>query len=177
MNLLMMISAVVAIAQVQDHGQRMIELATADQPLVTVASVDAPISEVWKAWTTTEGITSWMVPSGVVDLRIGGHLRTSYTKGSKLDGADVIENTIICYDPMRMLSIKTTKVPERFPFKTAMQNAWTVIYFEPVGEAKTKVLVRMNGYDATPESEQMKRFFKAGNQATLDALVRRFSKS
>ncbi len=144
-------------------------------PLEHVAVVDAPVGEVWKVWTTSEGVKSWMVPSAEVDLRVGGHIRTSYSPNSDLKGEDVIENTIICYDPMRMLSIKATKVPKQFPFKIAMQQAWTVIYLEAVG-TRTKVTSRMLGFTNEPESVEMRKFFNGGNQMTLDALSKRFQK-
>ena len=164
-------------AQSEDPADRMLNLATANQPLVHSAVLDAPLAEVWKAWTTREGITSWMVPAGEIDLKVGGKMRTSYTKGSDLTGPDVIENTIISFDPLRMLSIKITKAPERFPFKKAMQNVWTVIYFEKAEENKTKVTCRMLGYNEDPESVQMRLFFMHGNQETLDRLVEHFAKA
>lgn len=176
MNLVCLALAVSLVQDPVQQGERMIELATADQPIVTTGVVSAPLKDVWAAWTTNEGITSWMVASGEVDLRIGGAYRTSYTKGSDLKGKDVIVNTILAYDPYRMITIKTTQTPERFPFKEAMDKCWTVIYLEPEGEKQTKVVIRMNGYDATEQSQQMKRFFKTGNQQTLDALIQKFKR-
>lgn len=154
----------------------MLNLATSGQPLATSGVIDAPLAEVWKAWTTTEGITSWMVANGTIDLKVGGKMRSSYAKDADLSGPDVIENTIISYDPMRMLSIKCTQTPKNFPFKKAMENAWTIVYFEPEGEAKTKVLIRMLGYTHDQESVDMRLFFMRGNQQTLDALAAHFKK-
>lgn len=160
----------------QDSAERMLRLATADQPIVTSTVIHATPREVWKAWTTDAGITGWMVASGKVDLRIGGSLTTSYTKGSTLDGPDVIVNTILAFDPERMLTIKTSRTPENFPFKEAMKKCWTVIYFESMEDEKTRVTVRMNGYTHDAESQKMKDFFRHGNQVTLDALAKYFAK-
>jgi uncharacterized protein YndB with AHSA1/START domain len=145
-------------------------------PLVHTAVVEAPVSEVWKAWTTSEGIKSWMVAEGEVDLRIGGALRTSYTKGSDPKGPNAIVNTILAFDPERMLTIKNTQSPATFPFKKAMADAWTVIYLEPVSPSQTKVTCRMLGYTQDPESVSMRKFFDRGNQMTMDALAARFAK-
>jgi uncharacterized protein YndB with AHSA1/START domain len=160
-----------------DQADVMLNLATANQPLVHTAVADAPPAEVWKAFTTKEGITSWMVNAGEVDLRVGGKMRTSYTKGSDLTGPDVIENTILSYDPERMLSFRITRAPEKFPFKKAAQHVWTVLYFEPVEGGKTRVTCRMLGYESDEESVQMRLFFLHGNQQTMDALVKHFGKS
>lgn len=168
------IAVLVMLQGTQDTGEGMLRLATADQPLVHTVVVDAPVKEVWRAYTTTSGITAWMVPKGEVALRVGGYLRTSYSKDSKLNGPDVIENTILAFDPERMLSIKCTKTPEKFPFKKAMENVWTVLYFKPLGENKTEVVCRMMGFDGSAESMQMKDFFRQGNQQEFEMLTKYF---
>src|SRR5205814_9160179 len=100
--------------------------------ILAVAVVDAPVQEVWNALTTSAGAESWMVAHAEIDLKVGGTMRTHYSKEGKLGDPGTIENMIICYDPQRMLSIKTTKTPERFPFKNAIQQMWTVIYLDPL---------------------------------------------
>ena len=144
------------------------------EPIVAIAVVDAPVEQVWRAFTTREGAESWMVAHADVDLRVGGKMRTHYSKDGKLGDPGTIENTIICYDPQRMISIKNTRAPESFPFKKAIQEMWTVIYFEPVESGKTKVTCRGLGFTDDPESQQMRKFFERGNQITMDALVARF---
>ncbi len=155
----------------------MLNLAAANEPLACSAVVNAPVKEVWKAYTTAKGITSWMVASGTIDLRVGGLIRTSYKPGSQLTGPDVIENRILAFDPNRMLSMQTVRTPAKFPFKTAIKNVWTVLYFEPEGARKTRILCRMLGWDGTTESTRMRSFFMKGNQQELDELVKYFGKA
>ena len=157
-------------------SEAMLNLATATQPLVHFATVNAPVKAVWDAYTTTKGIKSWMVAEGTIDLKIGGLMRTSYTAGSDLTGKDVIENKIISYDPEHMLTIQTVRFPEGFPFKNAISKVWTVLYFESVGAKQTKVVCRMLGWDGSDESTQMRKFFMRGNQQELDELVKHFGK-
>jgi uncharacterized protein YndB with AHSA1/START domain len=160
----------------QDRAERILELATADQPLVTSAVVDAPVREVWRAWTDASVMRQWMVAEAEFELKIGGKMRTAYAAGTDLAGPDAIENTVIAYDPERMLTIKVSRPPAKFPFKEEIAKCWTVIYFRPVEEGKTEVVVRMLGYDATEGSRTMKGHFKAGNKYTLDKLVEFFGK-
>jgi uncharacterized protein YndB with AHSA1/START domain len=157
-------------------AEAMLNLATATQPLVHFANVKAPVKDVWDAYTTTNGIKSWMVAEGTIDLKLGGLMRTSYTAGSDLTGKDVIENKIISFDPERMLTIQTVRFPEGFPFKTAITKVWTVLYFESMGTKVTKVTCRMLGWDGTDESTQMRKFFMRGNQQELDELQKHFGK-
>jgi uncharacterized protein YndB with AHSA1/START domain len=51
-------------------------------PIVVDVLVNASAQRIWDAFTTSEGIQSWMVANGDVDLRIGGLIRTSYRKGA-----------------------------------------------------------------------------------------------
>jgi uncharacterized protein YndB with AHSA1/START domain len=169
------LAVLASIAMHQTAPDQTVIKTTADQPIVTVGTVAAPVKDVWAAWTTNEGIRSWMVASGEVDFRIGGSYRTSYLKDSDLRGPDTIENTILAYDPMRMIAINNSKAPALFPFKSAIAKTWTIIYFKEKDAKHTEVMIRMNGFDATEESVKMKAFFVTGNQASMDALVGKFS--
>jgi len=143
-------------------------------PIITEAVIAAPVAEVWKVWTTKEGIESWMVAKTDIDLRIGGTWRTSYSKSSSLDDDESIRHTILAFDPLKMFSMRTVKPPKSFAFPNAILKTWTVVYFEPVGESKTKVTAHMLGFTEDEESQKMRAFFEAGNRTTLDNLVKKY---
>jgi uncharacterized protein YndB with AHSA1/START domain len=145
-----------------------------DDAVVNEAVVAAPVSEVWKAFTTRAGIESWMVGAGDIDLRIGGLIRTSYQKGSDLDGETAIHQQILSLDPERMLSYRVVKPPTGFPFAQQIGSTWTTVYFESIDRTHTRVVGRMLGFRSDAESQKMRAFFVTGNKATMDALVKRF---
>jgi len=144
--------------------------------IVTEGVVNAPIDEVWKAWTTREGMESWMVGKTDFELTVGTIWHTSYDKKSSLDDESTIHQQLLAYDPLRMLAIRTVKPPKGFPFPNAIGNTWTVVYFEPLGPAQTRVTAKMLGYTGSEESQKMRAFFERGNRATLDSLIKRFTK-
>jgi uncharacterized protein YndB with AHSA1/START domain len=143
--------------------------------VTTEGAVDAPVSAVWDAFTTKDGIESWMTATGDVDLRIGGLLRTSYRAGADLNGDTAIHQSILSIDPGRMLSFRTVKSPADFPFAGAIASTWTVIYFDAMDDRRTRVTVRMVGIADDAESQKMRAFFERGNKATIDSLVKRFA--
>jgi uncharacterized protein YndB with AHSA1/START domain len=98
-----------------------------DARLVHEGVVQASLDEVWKAFTTNKGQESWNVAHAEIDLRVGGKMRTHYSPKGKLGDSGTIENTILSYDPKRMLSIKVSKTPKGFPFPKAIKSMWTVI--------------------------------------------------
>lgn len=116
-----------------------------------------------------------MVAHAEFVLRIGGKMRTLYDPAGKLGDPATIENTIICYDPKRMLSIKVSKVPQGFPFPQAVKSMWTVIYFEAESTTKTRVKIVGLGFGDDDESKQMRAFFDRGNAQTLRQLQSYFA--
>jgi len=139
-------------------------------PLVSEGVVAGPVEKVWAAFTTAEGLKSWMVPHAEFDLSIGGKMRTNYSKEGTLGDAGTIENTILAYEPLRMLTIKTTRAPEKFPFKQAIEKMWTVMYFEPLGPDRTRLRVVGMGFTEEEESQKMRKHFEWGNAWTLRKL-------
>lgn len=146
-----------------------------ENPLVHEGIVAAPVAEVWGAFTTKEGQESWMVAHSEIELKVGGRMRTHYDPQGKLGDPKTIENTIICYDPRRMLSIKVSKPPEGFPFANAVKNMWTVIYFEADSPKTTRVRIVGLGFGDDEESQKMRAFFDRGNAFTLKKLQERFA--
>ena len=145
--------------------------ASAEQTkLVVEAEVDASIAKVWDAFTTAEGLQGWVAPLADIDFRIGGKWRANYSEDGELGDESTIENTILSYDPQRMLSLKATKFPEGFPFEKAAADTWSVFYFEALGEQQTKVTVVGLGYTDSEESKQMRAFFKPANEYSLQQL-------
>jgi uncharacterized protein YndB with AHSA1/START domain len=144
------------------------------EPVVTDGIVNAPVEEVWKAFTTKQGIESWMVAKTEFELRVGATWRTSYSKDSNLNDDASIHHTILAYDPGRMLAFRTIKTPRNFPFPNALPKTWNVVYFESAGPGRTKVTTHMLGYEDNEESQKMRAFFEAGNKTTMDSLIKRF---
>jgi uncharacterized protein YndB with AHSA1/START domain len=145
------------------------------EPLVHEAVVDASVYEVWEAFTTKAGMESWMVPHAEIDLRVGGKMLTNYHADGEIGDPNTIENTILSFEPSRMLSIKATKPPADFPYKDAIKDMWSVMYFEEVGPKRTQVRTVGMGYGDDENSQKLRAFFEAGNAWTLQQLKKKFA--
>jgi uncharacterized protein YndB with AHSA1/START domain len=82
---------------------------------------------VWDAFTTKQGQESWNVAHAEIELKVGGKMRTHYDPKGRIGDPDTIENTILCFEPKRMLAIQVINPPEKFPYKSAIKNMWTVL--------------------------------------------------
>jgi uncharacterized protein YndB with AHSA1/START domain len=111
---------------------------------VTETTVDAPAAEVWRLFTTREGIESWMAAKADIDLRVGGAMRTLYDPTGKLGDPNTITNTILSYEPQRMLSLQATGFPKDFPYRKGTEGTWSVLYFEELPGGRTHL--RLVGY-------------------------------
>ena len=145
-------------------------------PVVSEGVVDAPRGEVWRAWTTSAGLQSWLAPVADIDLRLDGLMRTNYKPGGTLNDAGAIENRILAFEPERLLVIKVSKAPNSFPFPKAVQSMWTVIYLNDAEPGKTRVRAVGLGFTDDAESTKMREFFQRGNDYTLEELRQHFRK-
>ncbi len=148
--------------------------AKATESIVAEGVVNAPVLAVWNAWATTAGLKSWLAPHADIDLRVDGLMRSNYDPKGSLGDAGTIENRVLAYEPERMLSIKVSKAPEKFPFKSKVGDMWTVLYFQPTPDGKTTLRIVGMGFGTDEESQKMKEFFKQGNAFTLAQLQKRF---
>jgi uncharacterized protein YndB with AHSA1/START domain len=144
--------------------------------VVTEGVIDAPVEAVWAAFTTNEGQESWNVAHAEIDLKIGGLMRTHYAANGKIGDPQTIENTILCFEPNRMLAIQVKNPPANFPFKNVIQKMWTVIHFEEAGPSRTKLRIDGNGYGSDEESGKLRKFFEYGNAYTLKKLQEKFAR-
>jgi len=150
-------------------------LAAAPSSTVSEGVIAAPVDQVWAAWTTTEGLKAWVAPHADITLELDGRMRTNYSPEGRLGDAGTIENRILAFEPRRMLSIRVAKPPENFPFRERVGEMWTILYFEPTADGKTKLRIVGLGFGADETAQKMRAFFQAGNDYTLTMLQKRFS--
>lgn len=142
---------------------------------VTEQVVDAPLGEVWAALVTKSGREAWNVAHCEIDLKVGGRMRTHYDPKGVLGDEDSIENTILAFDPMRMITIQVAKAPAKFPFRDSVKRIWHVLTLEDAGPGRTRVRVAGLGYGSDEESQKMRKFFAAGNADTMKKLQSHFT--
>jgi uncharacterized protein YndB with AHSA1/START domain len=148
--------------------------ASASPAQVTEGFVNAPVGEVWRLFTTSEGFKATGAAQAQVDLRIGGEIRSHYDPKGTLGDPETIVNEILAYEPERMLAIRVKQAPANLQHRAALAGTWTVIYFNPAGENMTQVRIVGLGYDDSAESQALRKFFEDGNRWTLDHIAKRY---
>lgn len=137
--------------------------------------VPAPVEEVWQAFTTSRGFSSWAVPLAMIDFRLGGIMETSYDPTATSGDPKNIKNEIVAYLPYRMLAFRNIQAPPDTKFDApTFQKLHTVVLFTKLSPTETEVTTAQPGYGDDARFDQIYNFFRAGNGWTLEKLRQRF---
>lgn len=138
--------------------------------------INAPAAEIFESFTTADGVVkAWGVARATVDFRVGGQIRSAYQPDTNLDSPRAIVNTILAYEPDRMLAIKAT-APEGSPdwLRAICETGWSVLRLDPLAPDRTRVTCTGMGYKEGPLFDQAYQFFKTGNDWTLGQMKKSF---
>jgi len=134
--------------------------------------VPKPRSEVWALWSTTEGITRWLVSSAKIDLRPGG-LYEVYFLAEAPEGSRGSETCrVLSFLPERMLSF-TWNAPPHLD-RTRRQHTWVVVELADA-PGGTRVTVTHTGWPRSglgdePQWEETFAYFERAWARVLGAL-------
>lgn len=139
--------------------------------LVQEVVVEAPIDEVWRAYTTSAGWMAWAAPVAEVDLRAGGTIRTHYGPDAKIGDPGTNTLHIVNYVPERVLTLRA-ELSDRWPdvMKEDEGKLMNVILFEAQGESATRVESYGVGYRDLPAYDDLMKFFIPANEGLLQKL-------
>jgi uncharacterized protein YndB with AHSA1/START domain len=139
--------------------------AASEKALVIELTIPAPRAEVWKAFSTSDGLSTWLTPGAVVDLKRGGEW-TAHFPGGKTGGG-----TILSFIPEEEI-VLSALAPERFPTVRA-ERTRAQFRFEVTG-GSTVVRLTQTGWKNGKEWDQAYEYLAVGNAQLLATLHRRF---
>ena len=155
--------------------------------VVVTRVFDAPVEEVWKAWSDSEYVMRWWGPTGFtspsaeVDLRVGGASLVCMRAPAEYGSQDMYHTwTYTRIDPHERIEFVSNfaeedgrhidpaemGMPAGVPYEVPH-----VITFEAVGEGRTEMTVTEYGYT----TEQARDLSKAGMEQCLDKMAAIFA--
>jgi uncharacterized protein YndB with AHSA1/START domain len=151
----------------QTAAQTSAPAASPDPPRQFTLEVEipAPLPAVWQAFTTSDGLSTWLTPSATVDLRPGGEWTAHFPGGSTGGG------TIVSFVPQKELVISAL-APDQFPHVRADRTR-AVFQFEARGQS-TVVRLTQSGWKGGAEWTRAYEYLLTGNAELLATLHRRF---
>ena len=135
-------------------------------------TVKANVDEVWKAWTTTEGVKTFFAPDANVQLRVDGpyEIYMNPFAESGMKGADGMR--IIAFQDKKML-IFTWNAPPSLP-ETRKQPTVVIVRFISRGDVLTDVTLHHIGWAEGGESDKAYDYFVKAWPSVLKNLKKRF---
>lgn len=136
--------------------------------------VEAPVDSVWRAFTTGEGLRSFVAPVAEIDLEVGGRWEASYDRDARIGDPGNIVNEILSYLPREMLSIRVRRAPPDFPFPDEVKEVWTVIQLEEMDDGRSRVTETMLGWKEGRAWDALYAAFERDNATVFRRLSERF---
>ncbi len=144
-----------------------------ERVIVGEVVVDAPLSQVWEAWTTSEGVETFFAPKCRVEPHPGGCYEMYFdleAEPGKQGGEGMI---LMALQPKQMLSF-TWNAPPSLP-KVRGQMTHVTVRLERIEGSKTRVVLRHDGWGDGGEWDQAYKYFdSAWTRVVLPRLRIRF---
>lgn len=138
-------------------------------------TVPAPVSEVWRAWTTEEGLTSFLAPDVNVRLEVGGPFEIYFdpSQGKGKRGSE--GSVILAFEEESMLSF-TWNAPPTMP-EIRRQRTHVTLLLAPVNATTTRVTLEHSGWGQGADWQKARAYFeRAWGEVVLPRLAERFAK-
>jgi uncharacterized protein YndB with AHSA1/START domain len=134
--------------------------------------IDATLDQAWAAWTTREGIISFLAPDAQIEPRVGGAFQIHFDPLAEpgLKGAD--DMRYMALQPMRMLSFDWS-APPSLP-EARKQRTFVVLRFEPVGGRQTRLILTHVGWGDGGEWDKAFTYFDRAWGTVFADLQKRF---
>lgn len=146
--------------------------AAAERVLSKEVVVKAPRAEVWRAFTTTEGVKTFFSPGAKVELRSGGPYEVYFNPQAPAGSQGCEGCRVLSYVPEEMLSF-TWSAPPDFP-ELRWQRTFVVVQLADAGAGQTRVKLTHAGWRDGAEWDKLYGYFDKAWGMVLGNLQKRF---
>lgn len=137
-------------------------------------TLDAPIEDVWDAWTTEEGVATFFSENATIELRPGGAYEILFDMSAP-EGTRGCEGCrVLAFDPPHMISF-TWNAPPKFGALRQHQTHVTV-HLTELGLNRTRLDFLHEGFGDSETWAEIHRYFEvAWGGQVLPRLEKRFA--
>lgn len=153
------------------------------KPVDVEVLVRGSLADVWKAWTTNEGVRQWFAPGSNIDLRIGGPYEIFFAPDAPAGQKGGEDLKALAYLPQEMLAFEWS-APPKFT-KVRPHRSWVVVRFADLGDGTVRVRLTNAGFQegaaAHPsdveEWAQVREYFSKAWPFVLENCRKHFAKT
>ena len=147
--------------------------AAAERAIDKQVVVNAPIADVWNAWTTTEGVKTFFAPDARVEARVGGPFEIYINPYAEpgMKGADDMK--FMALQPPTMLSF-TWNAPPSNP-EVRAQRTLVIVRLKALDDKRTEVTLHHVGWGDGEKWDAAYAYFNGAWGNVLANLQKRFT--
>lgn len=124
------------------------------------AVMSAPVADVWKMWTTVEGIKSFGVGGAHVELRAGGAYEWYFMPDAPPGQRGAEGCTVLAYLPEKMLAFTWNAPPAIPTLREAGAKSNVVVMLEELPGGRTRVRLHQLGYGTGEDWDKYYAYFE-----------------
>lgn len=135
--------------------------------------VAGSLAEVWNAWTTREGVTTFFAPDANIELKPGGKYEMLFDTNQKAGSKGGEGCTVVSLEPMKRLTF-TWNAPPNLPQVRRQFSHVTLTFAEEGKNVRVKMV--HDDWGSGPEWDDAFAYFDRAWNAVLGNLQYRFAK-
>lgn len=142
--------------------------------IIVTKVINAPVEEVWKSWTTTEGIESFFAPKAAKVEPVPGGAFELWFGVNNPEGSRGSEGCLVhSVKAMEQLVIEWNAPPD-FP---VIRRLRTLVYldFKPLAGNRTELTLRNFGYGEGPDWARNKAYFEKVWPGVMASLEQKYA--
>lgn len=134
-------------------------------------NVRAPVSEVWRVFTTSQGAEEFFAQKANIGLAIGGPYEIQFDPRDERSGTKGLK--ILSYAPEEMISFQWNAPPEMPEVRNG--GTWMVVELHSIDAYTTHVTITHLGWKNGPEWDLAYGHFQQGWSELMTRLEKRFT--
>jgi uncharacterized protein YndB with AHSA1/START domain len=146
---------------------------TIDRILFKTVTVKAPLAEVWKAWTTTEGVKSFFAAEARVEAVPAGPFEIYFSKDAPPGSRGSEGCTVLAVEPMRSFAFEWNAPPSLPALRKLHTNVQ--LLFDELGPREVRVRLVSLGWGTGEEWAKAHAYFDKAWSFVLANLEKRFA--
>ena len=133
--------------------------------------VDAPVAEVWRVFTTSEGAEEFFAQKANIRLALGGPYEIQFDPNDDRSGTKGLK--VLSYAPEEMISFQWNAPPELPEVRNG--GTWVVVQMHPLNAIRTHVTIAHLGWKSGQQWDQAYVHFQRGWSELMQRLQKRFT--
>jgi uncharacterized protein YndB with AHSA1/START domain len=133
-------------------------------------TVNMPTNEVWKLWSTCEGLKKFFGRDNKIDLKINGEFEIYFLLDNEYGQKGSEGCRILSYLPNKMISFSWNVPPKFEKLRKSEYKTWVVVLFNELGLNKTEINLSHYGWPKNSDWDIVFDYFDSAWEEVLNGI-------